>query len=279
MEIKKFQNGFEYIEIRNNSAYAKIALQGGHLFHYAHNNKSKPIIWLSDESEFQIGTAIRGGIPICWPSFGMNNKNLAQHGFARVSIWNLISVKELDSCTTQVVLKLTDTQESLRLWNYKFSLELKITISETLIIEMQTTNLDKKPFTLTQAFHTYFNISNISNISISGLDSKPYLNALNNLKTQQKGDIKFVSELDRVYQEVDSEIILNDIDKKIKIYNEGSSSVVVWNPWVDKCRKMSFMDANAFKEFVCIESANAFDDYKILDSKKSHILKTIIKIV
>ena len=35
IEYKKLDNGFQYIEISNASARAKIALQGAYLFHYA----------------------------------------------------------------------------------------------------------------------------------------------------------------------------------------------------------------------------------------------------
>jgi len=33
------------------------------------------------------------------------------------------------------------------------------------------------------------------------------------------------------------------------------------------------MEPKAYKEFVCIETANAFDDFVMLDAKESHSLK------
>jgi len=275
MEVKKFSNGFEYVEVKNSVASAKIALQGGHIFHYAHNKK-EPILWLSDESVFEVGTAIRGGIPICWPSFGMNNSDLPQHGFARVSMWNLVCVNELNSNTTEVILNLKETQESLKLWDYKFDLELKITISDTLTLEMTTTNLDEKSFKLTQAFHSYFKISDITNISVNGLDSKLYFDALSSYNIRQNGDITFSAELDRVYQNVESPVVLKDTNAEVKLTSQGSSSVVVWNPWIEKCSRMSGMSNEAYKEFVCIETANAFEDFRTLGTRESHILKVTI---
>ena len=78
-ELKELENGFAYLEIINDAACAEIALQGAHIFHFAQMGK-EPVLWLSDESDFEYGKAIRGGIPICWPSFGMNNPKLPQHG-------------------------------------------------------------------------------------------------------------------------------------------------------------------------------------------------------
>lgn len=263
LTLKKLENGFEYIEVKNDSACAKVALQGGHLFHFARNNE-EPLLWLSKTSDFKIGTAIRGGVPICWPSFGMNNPDLPQHGFARLGMWKLKNSKESDANTTQITLVFNDTKETLGMWNYKFELELKITISDTLTMELTTTNLDEKPFKLTQALHTYFQISDISNIAIKGLSGKPYLDALTNEICRQNGAITFEQEVDCVYQEMDSAILLADKERTITIQNEGSSSVVVWNPWIEKCKRMSGMEDDAYREFVCIESANAYDDFKIL---------------
>ncbi len=275
VEFKKFENGFEYVEVSNSSARVRIALQGAHVFHFARINE-EPILWLSDTSDFETGKAIRGGVPICWPSFGMNNPELPQHGFARVCMWRVENYREIDKKTTQIIFTLKDTQESRELWNYSFLLELKVTISETLVMELITTNLDDKPFIITQAFHTYFQISDISNVAIGGLSDKPYLDALTDKHHVQKGDITFSGEFDCVFQEVESEILLIDKNCTIRIKNEGSSSVVVWNPWIEKCKRMSGMRDDAYKEFVCIESANAFEDFKILEPKEFHTLKATI---
>lgn len=275
IEFKKFENGFEYLEVNNDSASAKIAFQGAHLFHYKRKGK-EPLLWLSSENNFELGHAIRGGVPICWPSFGMNNPELPQHGFARVFMWKFIDSKEIDKRTTQIHLRLQNSKESKKLWAYKFCLDLKVSVSDKLIIELTTINNDDKPFKITQALHTYFKVSNISNIAIKGLLKKPFLDAVTNKQHKQEGDIVFNKETDRVYQKVDGEILLMDENRIISIKNEGSASVVVWNPWMEKCKRMSAMSDEAYKEFVCIESANAFEDFKVVEPQKSHLLKATI---
>ena len=275
LEFKKFENGFEYIQIINDSACANIALQGAHIFHYARKEET-PLLWLSDSSEFEYGKAIRGGIPLCWPSFGMNNTSLPQHGFARTSMFELVSHTELDNTKTELVLALVDTPESLKQWPHKFKLELKISISQELVMELTTTNTDEREFKITQALHSYFNVSDISDAIVKGLDTKSRFDALSNKTFTQEGDIGFTEEFDSVFQEVDAEIKLLDAIREIKINNEGSSSVVVWNPWIDKCSRISGMKKSAYKEFVCIETANAYEDFKIIQPGESHTLKAII---
>ena len=273
---KKLANGFEYIEIKNSAAEAKIALQGAHIFHYKRADEEQ-ILWLSEVSDFEYGKAIRGGVPICWSWFGFNeNKNLPQHGFARVSMWEFIKSDESDEKSSSLIFRLTHSSQTLKMWRYKFELELHVTISDKLTMELKTTNLDCESFVLTQALHTYFKVSHISHALIKGLDKKPYLDALTWKNEIQEGDITFNQEVDRVYQEVTDEIILKDENREIHIKNSGSSSTVVWNPWIEKTLRMSAMNENAYEHMLCIESANAFDDRKVLKPQSSYTLKATI---
>ncbi len=237
----------------------------------------EPLLWLSEVSDFEAGKAIRGGVPICWPWFGFNeNKNLPQHGFARVSMWEFIKSDESDEKSSSLIFRLTHGSQTLKMWRYKFELELHVTISDKLTMELKTTNLDCESFVLTQALHTYFKVSHISHALIKGLDKKPYLDALTWKNEIQEGDITFNQEVDRVYQEVTDEIILRDENREIHIKNSGSSSTVVWNPWIEKTLRMSAMNENAYEHMLCIESANAFDDRKVLKPQSSYTIKAVI---
>jgi glucose-6-phosphate 1-epimerase len=269
---KKLSNGFEYIEVQNSSATAKVALQGAHLFEYQRVGQ-EAILWLSEISDFEQGRAIRGGVPLCWPWFGFSeDKTLPQHGFARTTMWEFVSANEIDDSETTLLFRLSNSEQTLKIWNYKFLLELQITISKELKMELKTTNLDDKAFKISQALHTYFSVSHISEVAIKGLDKKPYLDALSWQKEVQGGNIRFEEEIDRVYQEVNNEIILVDKNREIYIKNTNSASVVVWNPWIEKTSRMSAMKEDAYEHFVCIESANAFDDTRAIEPKQSHTL-------
>ena len=64
------ENGQEYIEINNDLAIAKIALQGGHIMTWQPKAQTHPVLWLSSNARQDTGRSIRGGVPICWPWFG-----------------------------------------------------------------------------------------------------------------------------------------------------------------------------------------------------------------
>ncbi|WP_297443275.1 D-hexose-6-phosphate mutarotase [Sulfurimonas sp.] len=274
--LKKFDNGFAYIEIQNLNAVAKIALQGAHIFEYKRSN-GEDILWLSDKSDFEEGKAIRGGVPICWPRFGSFDSALPPHGFARTMLFTFLGAKEIDEGRTVVSFKLQDNPQSREIWEYKFELEVNFIIGDTLEIELKTTNKDDKEFMITQALHSYFNVSEINNVKILGLEDKPYLDTLTNKEELQKGEIFFDKEVDRVYQDVKNEIVLADNLKELHLNAVGSSSAIVWNPWIDKCARMSAMDKEAYREFVCIESANAQEDFRIVCAGESHALNLTIE--
>lgn len=272
---KEFADGFEYIEVANAAATAKIALQGAHIFEYTPKGEM-PLLWLSEKAVFEKGVAIRGGIPICWPRFGSLDESMMQHGFARIFSFELIGIKEPHKSLTELHLRLCDSQESRALWDHAFVLDVKIKISERLSISLETKNLDEKPLKITQALHTYFKVSQIENIRIKGLENRYYFDTLLDQKHKESQSIVVDKEIDRVYVDTDDEVVLIDAKRKIKLQTVGSASTVVWNPWIEKCAKMSYMSPHAYKEFICIESANAFDDFVMIKSKKSHTLELTI---
>ena len=274
---KKTSSGFEYLEIQNKSATAKIALQGGHLFHYQQLGK-KSLLWLSERSLFQTGKPIRGGIPLCWPWFGKHprDSSLPQHGFARISLFELLESNEPDEKTTEILLQLRSSTETLTLWPYQFQLLLRITIGPLLTVSLTTRNCDTKSFTITSALHSYFSVSNINYVSVEGLDQTEYLDALTGETKNQQGTIRISEEIDRVYQNTSPPFLLLDRDRTIRIATEGSNSAVVWNPWKAKSMEMADMEDDAYNSMLCIETANAREDARRLAPGKEHTLQVTL---
>lgn len=266
--LQKSENGFEYIEVKNSFAAAKIALQGAHLFHYQAAGKT-PLFWVSQTSYYREGKAIRGGVPVCWPWFGPHKKDtsLPQHGFARTSKWEVAEKKELSDGSSVVVLKLDKP------WEYAYALLLEIRVSEKLELSLTTTNLDTRPFGITEALHSYFRVGDISEVRLRGVAGCNYFDQIDSHKYTQEGDVVFNTEVDRIYYQPASILSVKDGSEEVKIGAEGSSSVVVWNPWIDKAASMVDVHDGGYREFVCVETANALDDERILEPSESHTLK------
>lgn len=264
IEFKRLANGFEYIEVQNSAATAKIALQGAHLFEYKRPDK-EDILWLSSLARFEEKFPIRGGIPICWPWFGPNKENpaLPQHGFARISVFTLYEHEEIGEKTTQLTFQLCDSLESKRLWPFSFELYVKFRISDTLHVSLETLNKGTKSFVLSQALHTYFQVDDITQVSLLGLKNTRYYDQLDNSYSLQKSAVFFDKETDCIYLNANDPIIETE-SKKVVLKNFGSNSLVVWNPWTEKTKKIADMSDDAYKKMLCVETANALDDTLII---------------
>ncbi len=276
-EIKAFGNGLKYMEISNKSANASIALQGAHLFHYR-RRAELPLVWLSKNSLFEPGKAIRGGVPICWPWFGQYQSGPAmpQHGFARTSLWELLETHETAKDTSEVTMQLKDSPESLKLWPFRFELLLHVNVSRSLTISLITRNLDDKPFKITSALHSYLAVSDIGETLVEGLDGRHYFDKVTGQPELQKGHLQIDRETDRVYQHVKYPLSLHDGERTINIDAQGCTSAVVWNPWKDKCMAMADMPDDGWKTMLCIEAANALEDRKIIQPGEEHTLTAVI---
>lgn len=280
-KIQMSDNGFVTIEISNESATAKIALQGAHIFEY--NRYAEPaLLWVSRDAVFETGKAIRGGIPVCWPWFGKNPEQpeWPQHGFVRTALWKLEGVKEPDNTVSIVTLSLDHTAIKQPYFPYRFHLKMLITIGEKLAVSLTTENRDGKPFAITEALHTYFNVGSIAAISIIGLEGVTYADALEGFKRKYTDSpIGITNETDRVYLDTRDTVIVRDdrLGRSIIVGKEGSRSTVVWNPWIKKAQSMRDFEDEGYTSMVCIETANALDNSVTIDPGASHTITQTIQ--
>ena len=259
--------------IKNELAEAEVYLQGGHLTHFQPKG-IPPVIWMSSSAFFGEGKAIRGGVPICWPWFGphASNSELPQHGFARTSEWTVVASNALPDRVTSLSLGLSG-DGSNKMWPHSFDLVLEFIVGRQLKLILTATNTGSKALELGAAFHTYFNVGDSSKIAISGLGGRDYLDKPDNYaRKHQEGDIAIAEEVDRVYLDTADECIIRDsvLNRKIRVSKQGSLSTIVWNPWVEKAKSMADFDDEGYKTMVCIESANAADDVRVLEPGHKH---------
>ena len=274
--MKNKIEALEYIEVSNAISSIKITLQGAHIIDFTRKGKS-PLLFLSKTARFEEGFPIRGGIPICWPWFGSHpsDDTLPNHGFARTSQWEHLQTQEINANKTKIVLSLKSSPQSLKLWPYDFELILEVFISDILELALISKNTGKQSFHLSQALHTYLNIDSIQNTHVEGLQDKPFYNKLNDTyDNKEKNILKFESEVDRVYQDLEQPLVLKDLKQEIEVQTVGSNTVVVWNPGA--FFKEHFADLSDYKTMLCLESANALKDEVMLHPNETHVLKSII---
>jgi glucose-6-phosphate 1-epimerase len=278
--FKEGPNGFPVALITTPHATAAITPYGAHLLSYQFTSDINNLLFLSKKAIFNEGTPIRGGIPICWPWFGPDPQNLGRsdHGLARTRMWSVVASDLLENQECAITFELTDTPETYALWPHRFSLTLKLTVGKTLTLELTTHNRDSTPFEITQALHTYFNIGDITQTKITGLEKFTYIDKTDESHEKcEENPIIIKAETDRIYVYNGREILLQDdaFNRSISIECEGSKTAVVWNPWIRVCEQKADLSSEDYKKMICIETANTGDNVIILKPNESHTLKAI----
>lgn len=276
--IKK--NGLICVVIKNKLAKSEIYLHGAHVASFIPGGQ-EDVLWMSQSSYFEENRPIRGGIPVCWPWFSAHPTDLGKpaHGFARLAEWDVLKTEAINDGCTQLTLGFASSDLTFQIWPYQFDLKLIITVGSKLEVELITKNTDTSPFEITTALHSYFNISDIANIAISGLENAHYLDSMDEKKEKvQDGKIQFSSEVDRIYFDTKDTCIITDPvnNREIVVGKTGSNSTVVWNPWIDKSKRMPDFGDDEYHTMVCIETANVYNDKVSLAPGATHALKAIL---
>ena len=277
--------GMPVIEIQSAHASARIALHGAQVLRFKPHHQTADLLFLSDRAVHQLGKAVRGGVPICWPWFGPDPAGLGRpnHGFARTTAWQLTGTERLDDGGVLVELVLRDTRGTRALWPHAFGLTLRVSVGEQLRLELSTHNTGDNPFTITQALHSYLAVGDIAHTRLLGLDRTRYLDnatCAHGLEREQVGDVSFDGEVDRVYQAVPPELTLVDsrLQRRIQIRAEGSRTAVVWNPGDTVAARLSDLAPGDHRRFVCVETANAGDEVVTLAAGDSTTLSAVIAV-
>ncbi len=278
------EGGLAMAEVTNTHCTARIAVQGAHLMTWQPREEKAPVIWLSKFAKFAPGKSIRGGVPICWPWFGAHatDSKLPGHGFARTVMWEVLETREMADGATYLRFGLVETEATRAQWPHACSVQLELTVGKTLRAELVTRNIGTQPFTLGEALHTYFQISDVAQMSIRGLEGCDYWDKAGGTSElcKQQGPIVIEREVDRVYINTGADCVIEDrgFKRAIRIAKQGSQSTVVWNPWTEKADKMGDFGQDGFRGMVCVESANALENVVSVGAGETHRLVVVYSV-
>ena len=276
--------GLTQVAIRAKGGEARVMLHGAHVTHWQPAGE-KPVIWMSGKSWFEDGKPIRGGVPICLPWFGAatHAADMPGHGIARLRAWEFISARTLPDGRVEAVLATRSDEWTQRYWPHEFVAKFTVVVGATLTMSLNMTNIDKAPYAITEALHTYFAVSDIHQVKVHGLENLDFTDTVGGGRrvVRQGGEpITFAAETDRNNTATQATTVLEDpgMGRKITIEKTGSDSTVVWNPWIAKSAKMVDFGDDEWPGMVCIETANLGPDAVTIKPGKSHTMEARISI-
>jgi len=263
--------GYPVFEIIHPKCTARVALHGAHVMSWKPTNEEE-VLYLSPDSAFKEGKAIRGGIPICWPWFGKHPADPEQpsHGLVRTRFWTLLDATEDSSGAT------LRFEFQSPVWNA----EVTVHAGEALKVSLCSKNASDTPIIISGALHTYLAVSDIGQVRIMNLNNDSYLDTVGEPEMRvQNGDVAFNREVDRVYDSASRTILIDDLfGRTLLIEKSGSPSTVVWNPWIEKSTALSDLPDDDYRRFCCIEAAIANDKAETVMPGCWHVLMTRISV-
>lgn len=247
-------------------------------------------LWLSEGAKLDGSKPVRGGIPLVFPVFGKSNEkgfeNLPQHGFARNSTWEFLGQTTENPPTVQFALSPEQANEEIySKWDNgdnDFTLFLTIQLNnDNLTTSIEVTNSDSiKSWKFNWLFHTYLKINEIEDTLVNNLPGELcYDQIIAETYKESHPAIDFHQELDRIYQNVSTDKIIQVIELGKVIHNvqrENLPDIVVWNPWIEKSSNMGdFQPKDGYHKMVCIEPGHV-NDFVELKPGQSWSAKQII---
>ena len=235
---------------------ALVALQGAQVLSWICSGREQ--LFLSPLAAHDGSTPIRGGIPVCFPQFNQRGP-LVKHGFARTLAWQ---ARPEDACVVgnglRLALRLSDDAATRAVWPHAFEAELSVWLQPgALKVELAVYNPGTAPFAFTAALHSYLQVDDVRQTTLSGLEGLHYWDAVEDTHPEQQGALHFGAELDRVYPRPTQAMELQAAGETVlRILQDSAwADTVVWNPGPMLCAQLGDMRPDAYLNMLCVEAA------------------------
>ena len=260
VECFELSDGLQGLRFFHQHGQGSLSLYGGQVLTWQPKDE-QAVFWLSDDSQYSEGKAIRGGIPLCWPWFGGEVKlangdisKAANHGFARQSQWQLTDI-HMSSSNVKIVLSFSGDKLSPD-WPAAFELSQSLVFGKSFEQHLTMKNLSAQAVDYTGALHSYFCVSNPQHVEISALNNTSFDDKLSGIDDQQSLLRDCTGPIGRIYHRSDSVTIVDhNWLREIEVSSQGCQQWVLWNPGKD-AEKMLDVHDQGENEFVCLEAAN-----------------------
>jgi glucose-6-phosphate 1-epimerase len=244
-----------YLLQHESGARAEIYRYGAHVTSWKPAGE-EDVFFLSENVAFQHGRPIRGGIPVIFPQFGSGP--LPMHGLVRTREWSLKRQGPLPDGRPSVTLELRDDADTRAAWPFGFAAELTLTLGAELDVTMRIANQHATPFSFQTALHTYFAVTDIRRTQIVGFKGTTLTDSLraNAVSVDPRDVIEIGEEVDRIYSDVPGTLAIRDLARRrtVTISTRNMPDAVLWNPWIEKSKRLPDFGHEEFHRMVCVET-------------------------
>lgn len=237
-----------------NGDHLRVLLHGAHVVSWVSGGRER--LYLSPRSAFDGQSAIRGGVPICFPQFNQRGP-LPKHGFARNLPWVADVPPVLTPEAARLSLRLSASAVTRQFWPQAFELTLTLELRPaSLQLTLGVHNKDVLPLNFTGAMHTYLAVDDIGAVRLTGLEGQPEWDALTDRQGRATGPLRFQGGFDRVYDASSQALALHEGAPRLRIEQSPSwAQTVVWNPGSELAATLPDLPADGYAHMLCVEAA------------------------
>ncbi|MDM0076718.1 D-hexose-6-phosphate mutarotase [Variovorax sp. J2P1-59] len=232
-----------------------VALHGAHVLSWTTADGVERL-YLSPDARFDGQSAIRGGVPICWPQFNMRGP-LPKHGFVRNLAWQAES-EEGDGKRRTAVLSLQSNDATRAIWPHAFHARLAVTLAPHMLrIALTIDNSGSGPWSFAAALHSYLRVDDVTQARLEGLQGANRWDAVRDDRhVELAPSLGFGTEFDSVYAAPAKPLRLVQPSGTLEISQSAScSETVVWNPGPALSAKLEDLPDDGWRQMLCVEAA------------------------
>jgi glucose-6-phosphate 1-epimerase len=237
-------------------ATATITLHGAHVVSWK-SAAGVEQLYLSPNTRFESGQAIRGGVPVVFPQFNTRGV-LPRHGFARTCRWAMVEDAAAPQDACSVTLALQSHKVIKALWPYAFGCNLTVALqADRLAMTLTVSNSGPESFSFQAALHTYLSIGSIDSIQLKGLDGCDFedCTAAGGNAITRHSALQPYEAIDRIYFDAPEHLQLQSALGQTELQQSGFNDVVVWNPGGAAAACPPDLPKDGFRQFLCVEAA------------------------
>jgi D-hexose-6-phosphate mutarotase len=250
-----FTGALPVLVIDNALSRTVIALQGAHVLSFTPTGRPD-MLWQSPQAVMARGQPIRGGIPLCLPWFGPSPKGHPMHGFARLLPWAIEEVGTVEGGATRLLLSLSDSAATREMWPHAFAFGLEIVAGADLKLTLSATNLGPGEARFEFAFHTYFNVGDVAQTVLRGLEGCNYEDREDkNARKRQQGAVRIAGTTTKLYLDAPAAQTIESPSGTYRMESDARCRMV-WNAG-DNDRNVSDLGSGNHKGYLCVEPVDA----------------------
>jgi glucose-6-phosphate 1-epimerase len=215
-------------------------------------------LYLSEDSGYADGEAIRGGVPVIFPQFGAMGPG-RRHGVVRHRAWHAgASGVEAAGGVVWAQWEIADILEAALAAGFRLVLTVRLG-KDWIEIALRIGNHGAVPLACQAALHTYLRVADLADAALAGLQGCRYADQtlLPPVAQRQQSQqlLGFKGEIDRIYPKAPAALLLTDGRQQLALQQRGFADTVVWNPGAVKAAALADLAPGGYRQFVCIEAA------------------------